>query len=478
MALIRLPAWPNGKQWARTAWVSAEAKAVWAPRISQINKALSVMELESVYSGVRPSALVFKTPEELVELTKEALKRGCTAFVLSVEGATSASYASGSTQYVPGKAFRFRTIVTKDPAPWVAHANNDELGIGELLGYPKCCSEFYKRTWVDEAWRDSTYPMSLGGAEGPVEANILLRWLGIRFVRHLPCSFTCEETVRVGKENEALGISLGFTQEMAWMRELLSWNVQWSSLHGVAEITTPCFKISTNTDPLAEKVVVQKVGTSYPDEGATGLDFPFEPPGRKKTSDTRSFAAAMQQQMLSITSKTDWEDNGFSSKEAMEASHGPLVNLLAKHKPRIETIMDLGCGNGVLVEKLCGLYEEDMAGSAPAPHGVELDAKRLARAHRRMYWGVWTLGNIKDTELWDTQPYDLVVLMPGRLQEMASDERARVLASVQKAKYVLMYAYGDWIKSANFQALNTHFSIVDAVSTNNVLASLYVSKAL
>ena len=32
------------------------------------------------------------------------------------------------------------------------------------------------------------------------EANILWRWLGIRPVFHLPCSFTCEPTVALGTQ--------------------------------------------------------------------------------------------------------------------------------------------------------------------------------------------------------------------------------------------------------------------------------------
>lgn len=433
---VRLPPWPQARQWARTAWANAKAKEVWEPRVHKINKALEQIEIQSVYEEVRPSALLFKTPEELVALTQEALRHGCVAFVLNLEGSTGANYSASASAYAPGKPFRFRTILTQYSAPWVAHQHNDELAIGELLGYPKCCSEFYKRVWVDEAWRDTTYEMARGGTEGPVEANILLRWSGVRFVRHLPCSFSCKPTQFIGVQTEELGQSLGFAEEMGWMREMLSWNVEWSSLHGVAEIKTPVLKISTSTDPFATKVVVRKHGTGYPDEGATGLDFPFEQPTKRKVTESKSFIAA-------IGSSREWKDNGFSSKEAMVAAHDVLLSALHPlAQEAIGQVLDLGCGNGALLERLGNRFECTL-------HGVELDPDRWFRGQARIEGGYIRPGNISDVSLWEKR-YDLAVFMPGRLSEMSGPESARVVAQLKTIPYVLLYAYGDWLTGKQF----------------------------
>jgi hypothetical protein len=60
--------------------------------------------------------------------------------------------------------------------------------------------------------------------------------------------------------------------------------VEWSSLHGISETKTPILKMSSNTDAIDTKVVVRLSGTVYPDEGATGMGFPYRtrvvPPGR------------------------------------------------------------------------------------------------------------------------------------------------------------------------------------------------------
>jgi hypothetical protein len=57
--------------------------------------------------------------------------------------------------------------------------------------------------------------------------------------------------------------------------ELLDWPVEWSALHGIAEIRTPVVKIATRTDPTPERYVVRWMGKSFPADGARGLMFPY-----------------------------------------------------------------------------------------------------------------------------------------------------------------------------------------------------------
>jgi hypothetical protein len=64
--------------------------------------------------------------------------------------------------------------------------------------------------------------------------------------------------------------------------------VEWSCLHGIAEIKTPLLKVSANTDATASKYVVRRAGDRYPEEGAKGLSFAFRlPHGRRLTSSNR-----------------------------------------------------------------------------------------------------------------------------------------------------------------------------------------------
>ena len=89
---------------------------------------------------------------------------------------------------------------------------------------------------------------------GPPEANILWRWMGARAVPHLPCRFDCEPTVALAQQCLAVGRAAGFDTEMDWLLEILRWPVEWSALHGIAEIRTPVLKVSTRTDATATEV--------------------------------------------------------------------------------------------------------------------------------------------------------------------------------------------------------------------------------
>jgi hypothetical protein len=110
---------------------------------------------------------------------------------------------------------------------------------------------------------------------GPLEANIFCRWVGVRAVSHLPCRCDCQETVDVARKLLALGRGIGFVEEMDWLVTILRWPVEWSALHGIAEIKTPVVKIITRTDATARKYVVRRAGDLYPDEGGHGLTFPY-----------------------------------------------------------------------------------------------------------------------------------------------------------------------------------------------------------
>src|SRR5262249_39160303 len=146
----------------------------------------------------------------------------------------------------------------------------------------------FRRVWVDDAMVDTTWPMAVATAAasgarsvdvvGPPQSNILWRWMGARAVPHLPCRFDCEATIAFADELIAVGRECGFGEEMDWLLEILSGPVQWSALHGIAEIRTPIVKVPTRTDPTASRHVVQRHGDSYPAEGARGLEFPYRIP--------------------------------------------------------------------------------------------------------------------------------------------------------------------------------------------------------
>lgn len=167
-----------------------------------------------------------------------------------------------------------------------AWKGRDTEEMGRLLGYPRCCRQFYRTVFEGRRLIDQTWPaaMNTPGAkhqDGVTRitatpwGNSLLRAIGLKAVLHLPCSFECTGSLELGARFSELMFADGYVEEVTYLSEALQWPVEWSALHGIAEIRTPVVKICTRTDATAQKVVLQWIGSQYPREGARGLTYPF-----------------------------------------------------------------------------------------------------------------------------------------------------------------------------------------------------------
>lgn len=285
----------------RHSWVSDSAREIWEPRLNRITKAWLEIEWLSVVSGIRSCCITMTSPKELVTGTQEWAKHGLNTLPLPIQK-FNYSYLSADVRAL-GKPFALR-IVLGTPQE-VSHfksafdAGND-LDMNRLLGYPLCCSEFFRETWVEQGLVDTTWPMAVATkappegvrsieVTGPPEANILWRWMGIRAVPHLPCRCDCQHSVEFGKNLVEVGSQAGYDIEMDWLLEILSWPIEWSALHGIAEIKTPVLKISTRTDATRVKYVVKREGDTFPLEAAKGLNFPYRTPHQPLLTDSRGF---------------------------------------------------------------------------------------------------------------------------------------------------------------------------------------------
>jgi hypothetical protein len=277
---------------ARISWVSDRAREVWEARIIQITNAWMEVEWRAVGAGIRPCGLTMASPEKFLERAAEWLQHGVTALPLEIERSSNGASSEGGEIGSAGP-FSFRFVMGTPQSVLLfkdALDRGDDREVGRLLGHPACCDDFLRSLWVDYAQMDTTWPMaeesvsSPNGSHcievtGPQEANILWRWMGVRAIPHLPCRFNCPRSIDLGKSLLAFGRAEGYEREMDWMSEILSWPVEWSALHGIAEIKTPILKVCTRTDATPSKYVVRFMGNSYPPEGAQGLNFPYRPGG-------------------------------------------------------------------------------------------------------------------------------------------------------------------------------------------------------
>jgi hypothetical protein len=444
----------------RLSWASDAARNLWEPRLGRIAAAWAEIEWRSVTAGIRPCALLRTPVSQLATATAGWIAASLWPLPLTVEGGTTAPYSSTPVPLGGTEAENLiclvlgsRPDVLRFRKAWEA---GDNATMGALLGYPRCCREFFRRVWVEGGRLDTTWPMATQtrrpegrcvslAPEGPPWPNVLCRWLGVRAVPHLPCRFDCVESRTLGERLMAFGREAGFGTEVDWLREVLNWPLEWSALHGIAEIKTPVVRISARTDATAQKYVVHWQGEGYPQEGASGLSFPYRQPARPQLTASAAFRRGLRGPARAAGSPPPWygRGNGFDSLEAMDAAHAPLVELARAAlggDRQGGRVMDLGCGNGALLQKLCP------AGTGLIPHGIDLDHHAIGHAKGLLpaFADHFLVGDLFDTERWagGGERYLLTLLMVGRLLEAPPPGAGRLLSAIEAtSERLLVYAY-------------------------------------
>lgn len=451
----------------RTIWVSDLAQRVWEHRFRKISNAYLQVEKENVVRGIRPSHLT-PIPPHMVEQERQwAEERGLVLVELSKEAAMTGFYSSRSKGYEEGKPYTVRCTYTQPELAdeWIAAwrvMNNTK--IGELLGYPRCCQKWFAHYWQDEQWQDDILAMYENGgysSEGPWQLNFFYRYMGARLVSHMPCTFSCEHTLELAHKNFELFKDMGFIDEAKWIEEIFNWPVRWSSLHGIAEIRCPVFKLSHKTDFLAEEFVVDKQGDQYPEVGASGVVFPWKRMKRAASvHENKSFINSLKDAKL-------WEDNGFSSEEAMNNCHEAILEAMKDFK--IGSIIDLGSGNGLLLKRI--KEQGDMIDT----FGIEIDNGRFSRGLKVHPEGIFRKGDIFDFGNYTENYYTQALVMPGRLVEVDNKTRNIYIKFLkERIDNFVFYFYGDWIQKYNenmlelFEEIGIEVKVNKAIKDKNV----------
>jgi len=167
----------------------------------------------------------------------------------------------------PGEPYDVYGVICKDEKhglQWKeAHQSKptDHETIGELLGYPSCCVEFFNEVWgktsIDPIWEcalnsehekidDTTVKVS------PLspETNIIPRYFGIRATPHILHSMNCEES------KEFSEMFLQYIPHKNALMELLKMSYTWNCYKGVAMISNKMFVGITNSMPFKERHIV------------------------------------------------------------------------------------------------------------------------------------------------------------------------------------------------------------------------------
>lgn len=405
---------PKLPDWTRWSWASVDEREWWLPLFTQASLAFRELERWSVVAGIRPAAFINVRPEELVSATTWAREHGILCVPYTTSSATTHSYSSTSSSLVPGKPFEYRVLYVR-PEYYAQTNCSTDGALGELLGYPSCCRQSFDQTWgkgrVDSTWEQTQFGSATGG---PIGSNTLLRWMGIRLVSHMPCTFQCEPSSVIGKQMFELGLARGYFDEMMLIREVLQWPVEWSRLFGIAELITPGLKISTRSDWTPTKDMFTRAGT-------------YNKPVKKW-----------------------WTQNGFSSAESMRSAHQLLAGGMIDALPQNARVLDLGCGNGELLRRLAR-HRPDVAIA-----GVDINSDAIYAASVSFdklgipskFWNASI-----ETAPWSEWNPTVVLYTPGRLLEMTIENATQIRQQLRRIPLQFVYSYGDSLKHGSLNVL-------------------------
>lgn len=291
MSLYRLP------DFLRSAWVSDGAREVWRPRFEAIREAWPRVALRAVAEGRAECAIRVVPARVIFGLQAEARRQGVEAVVLGVRGVAVAEYAAEGYRPGAGRPFLYevafggKEVCARLEELWGRRAFGAAYG---MVGVAACCAEALeedvRRGRVDPAAR---YAECAKMAAGTV-IDPLWSWLNLERVTCAPCAPGCEYAAAAAERWQNYAAECGYGREMGWLREVLGWPMEWTALHGIAEMKTPVIKATWSTDMAHAKATLRYRGEGYPAEGATGLGFPYRQQGRPLVTASSAFRRGME----------------------------------------------------------------------------------------------------------------------------------------------------------------------------------------
>ena len=178
-------------------FVSYEAKEVWQPIIRDCSQLVQELELLSVATDQRKCAWRTVKTSEVWQLTRKCLDMGLSIYPIENIGSWGQGFTHKTQPAIEGKPMSTYCVITKS----INHAkeyceafkSGDHGKQGELLGFPKCCTEFFMKNWPEyfdpvwqssvndkyDHWRPKNNSIHLYSGNYDVLSNPILRYIGL-----------------------------------------------------------------------------------------------------------------------------------------------------------------------------------------------------------------------------------------------------------------------------------------------------------
>lgn len=265
----------NPPEFSRLTFHNAAGREFWAPKIREAASSAHKNELVTVSLGMRQCATLHIPNWNASQYYRQLTDLGLLWKHLRAVGSGPGGF-SHKAHPVPEDTVKFNwyTVVARTDedleAFAKAHEVNDHDTIGKMLGFPDCCREWFTKVWPtyrDPIWQQAENspqeapqwpvgPMATTlQVQGHPYCNSAMRYIGIRSMFHLPCSFNCEASIALG--DQWFDIMRKHSPNAArWAGWMLSLPQRWDVLHGHAKTVTPAFTIHAGSVEAAERYVV------------------------------------------------------------------------------------------------------------------------------------------------------------------------------------------------------------------------------
>ena len=225
----------------------------WPAKLGKMSSLFHKAEYEMVKQGLRKAATIHVDQNNMKDILERINKHGL-IFTPLRKSAHYQGFAHFHHPVKPGDRFYWYGALTrtqKDAEKFKkADIKNDHKAIGQLLGFSKCCCDYFNKTFSKNY--DPIWVKLKGKVEGYPECNQMLRYFGARITSHLSCSPKCKATKTMSQKWLAVmkKIDKELTQELY---NLLAGEINWNSYHGVVQVETPYFIGVTHTFPYLDK---------------------------------------------------------------------------------------------------------------------------------------------------------------------------------------------------------------------------------
>lgn len=258
-----------------------ELKACWEPRIKRVRELYGFAELATVLVEMR-RVYVYHVRNNSFMGSYDFLRKNKLTFFPTNKSGVYQGFSHKHQPVEKGKPYHVYGAAVKNDdleagelfVEYTKARPTNHLGIGGLLGYPNCCTEFFSTSWgkvsVDPMYEAACTTPDALITEGDSQAgsvtvechpyaNNMLRCFGIRLTPHLSCNLQCEDTIIWGEEWVEI-MRQKDAEATDWLIELLSMPLTWNCYKGVAIVDTPIFRGVTNSDTTRTKKIVNNLG--------------------------------------------------------------------------------------------------------------------------------------------------------------------------------------------------------------------------